>query len=414
MNTWINKTSFLSKAGLRTLITCTLIATSSQSYAWFWEKPKDIGGSNKLIDVMIVGNAVDGTVNFVDTETHMVIGTVDVAKDQWWRMLTDPINTFLLGFNVLREGSQRILDDSVVTLDGTTLIASRGWMGDVVAFDLTKTNTPMIWRYEMDGPRSDHMDISLDGSEISVSDTLKDKVVVLNSFTGKKISSFPTGAYAHGNDYSHSGKYIYNGSIGSILHPYSMNDAKGDKLLTIADAETHKVIKTYQFEWGLRPSVYTPDDKTMYAQFSYHRGFSTIDLETGEITATYDLPASDHGLENFSQYKDYPNNSAHHGMALSQDGKKLCLAGTIDNYIAVVDLESATTDNIIYGPETPYWASTGPNGNYCYVSNSYGDSLSVIDFATATEVARINVGSFPQRSRAVKVREGLLNGLFGW
>jgi len=410
MNTLVNKTSSLSK----TLITCALVAASSQSHAWFWEKPKDVGGSNELVDVMIVGNAVDGTVNFVDTDTHMVIGTVDVAKDQWWRMLTDPINTFLLGFNVLREGSQRILDDSVVTLDGTTLIASRGWMGDVVAFDLTKTNTPMIWRYEMDGPRSDHMDISLDGSEISVSDTLENKVVVLDPFTGKKIGGFPTGAYAHGNDYSHSGKYIYNGSIGSILHPYALNDAKGDKLLTIADAETHEVIKTYQFEWGLRPSVYTPDDKTMYAQFSYQRGFSTIDLETGNITATYDLPASDHGLENFPKFKDYPNNSAHHGMALSQDGKKLCLAGTIDNYIAVVDLENASTDNIIYGPETPYWASTGPNGDYCYVSNSYGDSLSVIDFATATEVARINVGSFPQRSRAVKVREGVLSGLFGW
>jgi len=404
------KNSPLSKA----LIACALIAACGQSHAWFWDKPSDVGGSNTLVDVMIVGNAVDGTVNFIDTDSHRVIGTVDIAKDQWWRMLTDPINTFLLGFNVLREGSQRILDDSVVTLDGTTLIASRGWMGDVVAFDLTKTNTPMIWRHEMDGPRSDHMDISLDGSQISVSDTLENKVVVLNSFTGIKMGEFPAGEYAHGNDYSHSGKYIYNGSIGSILLPYALNHAKGDKRLTIADANTHDVIKTYDFEWGLRPSVYTPDDKTMYAQFSYQRGFSTIDLETGDITATYGLPASDYGLENFPKFKDYPNNSAHHGMALSQDGKKLCLAGTIDNYIAVVDLESSTTDNIIYGPQTPYWASTGPNGMYCYVSNSYGDSLSVIDFATATEVARINVGAFPQRSRAVKVREGVLSGLFGW
>lgn len=409
-----NQPISLSKVGLRALITCILLVASSQSYAWFWEKPKPVGGSNELVDVMIVGNAVDGTVNFVDVDTHIVIGTVDVAKDQWWRMLTSPINTFMLGFNVLREGSQRILDDSVVTLDGKTLIASRGWMGDVVAFDLTRTNTPMKWRYKMDGPRSDHLDISLDGSEIAVSDTLKNKVVILNSYTGKKVGGFKTGAYAHGNDYSHSGKYIYNGSIGSVLHPYSMNDAKGEKLLTIADAETHEIIKTYEFEWGLRPSVYTPDDKIMYAQFSYQRGFSTIDLETGDIIATYDLPASDHGLENFPKYKDYPNNSAHHGMALSSDGRKLCLAGTIDNYIAVVDLESATTDNIIYGPETPYWAATGPKGENCYVSNSYGDSLSVIDFATGMEVARIDVGSFPQRSRAVKVTKGVLSGLFGW
>ena len=399
------------KNGLLFVLLCSVMASAN---AWWWEKPKDIEGSDELVDVMIVGNAVDGTVNFVDIERHLVIGTVDVAKDQWWRMLVDPINTLALGFNVLREGSQRILDDSVLTLDGSTLIVSRGWMGDIAAFDLTRTNTPMIWRHSVDGLRSDHMDISNDGQRIIVSDTLKNQIIVLNPFTGERITKIAAGAYAHGNDYSHSGKYIYNGSIGSVLLPYASNDDKGQKLLTIADAETHEVIRTYEFEYGVRPSVYTPDDKIMYAQFSYHRGFSKVDLITGEILDTYTLPASEHGEEKFPDFNDYPNNSAHHGLALSEDGKKLCVAGTIDDYIAIVDAETKAIDNIIYGPETPYWAATGPNGNYCYVSNSYGDSVSVIDFASATEVARIDVGAFPQRSRAVKVKAGVLEGLFGW
>lgn len=405
------KTKSTYKNGLLFVLLCSVMASAN---AWWWQKPKDIGGSTELVDVMIVGNAVDGTVNFVDVERHLVIGTVDVAKDQWWRMLVDPINTLALGFNVLREGSQRILDDSVLTLDGNTLIVSRGWMGDVVAFDLTRTNTPMLWRFEMDGPRSDHMDISNDGSRIIISDTLENKVVVLDPFTGSKITEFEAGDYAHGNDYSHSGKYIYNGSIGSVLIPYILNDKKGKRQLTIADADTHEIIRTHDFEYGVRPSVFTPDDTIMYTQFSYHRGFSKVDLITGEILDTYLLPESDHGAENFPNYKDYPNNSAHHGLALSADGNKLCVAGTIDDYIAIVDANTKVVDNIIHGPQTPYWAATGPNGNYCYVSNSYGDTLSVIDFASATEVARINVGAFPQRSRAVKVRAGILEGLFGW
>ena len=406
----LNKNSTY-KNGLLFVLLCSVMASAN---AWWWGKPKDIEGSNELVDVMIVGNAVDGTVNFVDVERHLVIGTVDVAKDQWWRLLVDPINTLALGFNVLREGSQRILDDSVLTLDGSTLIVSRGWMGDVVAFDLTRTDTPMLWRFEMDGPRSDHMDISNDGTRIIISDTLENKVVVLNPFTGHKITEFTAGDYAHGNDYSHSGKYIYNGSIGSVLLPYILNDKKGKRQLTIADADTHEIIRTHEFEFGVRPSVFTPDDAVMYTQFSYQRGFSKVDLVTGEILDTYPLPASDHGKENFTNFKDYPNNSAHHGLALSSDGKKLCVAGTIDDYIAIVDAETKVVDNIIHGPQTPYWAATGPNGNYCYVSNSYGDSVSVIDFASATEVARIDVGAFPQRSRAVKVKAGILEGLFGW
>lgn len=30
---------------------------------------------------------------------------------------------------------------------------------------------------------------------------------------------------------------------------------------------------------------------------------------------------------------DYPQNSAHHGMAMNPDESKLCVAGTIDDYV---------------------------------------------------------------------------------
>lgn len=375
---------------------------------------QQINRGENLIDVLVVGNAVDGTVDFIDVESLTVRGTINVTPDLWWRILTMPINGLGWGFNLLREGGQRVLDDVVVTKDGRTLIASRGWMGDVVAFDLSDPHTPMIWRYDLPGLRADHMDISPDGSQIVVSDTLRDRAHILNPFTGEKIGHFNTGSYAHGNDFSHDGKYIYNGSIGSILLSYFFNIFKGDRLLTIANAHTFEIEKVISFDWGLRPSAFTYDNSKMYAQFSYQRGFAEVDLVSREILSTYHLPASEYGLQNYRRFDDYPNNSAHHGLALSGDETKLCLAGTIDHYIAIVNLETRQTENIINGTELPYWASLGHRGKRCYISNSEGNSISVINFETAEEIARIQVGQFPQRSRAVQVQSGVLSTQFNW
>jgi len=40
------------------------------------------------------------------------------------------------------------------------------------------------------------------------------------------------------------------------------------------------------------------------------------------------------------------------------------------------------------------------------------DAISVIDYATATEVTRIPVGTFPQRERRGKAPESVLNTLY--
>ena len=58
-----------------------------------------------------------------------------------------------------------------------------------------------------------------------------------------------------------------------------------------------------------------------------------------------------------------------------------------------------TTQSITDVGLVPYWATTGPDGKYCYVSLSGDNSVSVIDYETGDEVSEIPVGNFPQRSR---------------
>ena len=59
----------------------------------------------------------------------------------------------------------------------------------------------------------------------------------------------------------------------------------------------------------------------------------------------------------------------------------------------------------------PYWATTSPNGRYCFVSLSGDDAISVIDYQTEAEVENIPTGKFPQRSRLGRVPESVISQL---
>jgi YVTN family beta-propeller protein len=106
--------------------------------------------------------------------------------------------------------------------------------------------------------------------------------------------------------------------------------------------------------------------------------------------------------------EDYPFDSAHHGLALSGDGSKLCVAGTISDYVAIVSRPGLTVDKYLSTGDQPYWATSSPDGRYCYVSNSLSDTVSVISFDGAQEVRRIPVGHHPQRIRVAPIPADVL------
>jgi len=41
------------------------------------------------------------------------------------------------------------------------------------------------------------------------------------------------------------------------------------------------------------------------------------------------------------------NDSRHHGLSISADGEKLCVAGTMDNYATIVDRKTLTAGKLI-------------------------------------------------------------------
>jgi YVTN family beta-propeller protein len=306
-----------------------------------------------------------------------------------------------------QEGGDRFVDDIAVSPDGNTLYVSRANLADLVAFNLVTHQ--MLWRFKVSGFHADHMALSPDGSQLVISATTAQEAQVIDTSTGTQIGTFPTGSYPHQNDYSADGKHIYNSSIGVISFPKALELLKGSLQVTVVDAKTLKVIKTYTFAHGVRPSVITPDEHYMYTELSYLNGFVEFDLTTGQITRTVNMPFSA-DAQNLNP-DNYPLNSAHHGLALSGDGSKLCDAGTIDNYVAIVSRPALTTDRIIPVGNMPYWATTSSDGNYCLVSNSKDNDVSVISYSTAQEITRVPVGTFPQRERVGAVPDAVINAL---
>jgi YVTN family beta-propeller protein len=190
-----------------------------------------------------------------------------------------------------------------------------------------------------------------------------------------------------------------------------MEWAKGTFQLTKVDARTLQVVQTWLFPHGIRPNVVEPDGRTMFTDLSYLNGFARFDLTTGQQVRTYRMPFSAAGAA--LRPDDYPQNSAHHGLALSGDGSRVCDAGTIDDYAAIVDAGDGSTVGSVTYPtgSLPYWATSSADGTLCFVSLSKADAVSVIDYATGHEVARVPVGAFPQRERTGAIDPAVLPDL---
>ncbi|XRQ04232.1 YncE family protein [Actinomadura welshii] len=387
------------------LLTCALLAAVT---ALAGAVPR--AEAAPLRDVMAVGNGQGGTVSFIDTATYENLGSMNLVPDLEERLAAmNPVER--IGYEVVNgiQGYRKLVDDIAVSPDGTTIYVSRGVLSDAVAFDIASGE--MLWRRKTEGFKADHAALSPDGTKFVVSATTASKSEVIDTATGELSATFATGTYPHANDYSPDGSILYNSSIGITSLPKVLNGLKGSRAVTAVDPETFEHLRTYEFQYGIRPAVFTRDNKTMYAQLSYLNGFVEYDLEAGEITRTVEMPFSERGAA--MRPDDYPQNSAHHGMAMNADESKLCMAGTIDDYVSIVSRPGLTTDGTVhYEPGAlPYWTQTSPNGHDCYVSLSEKNQISVIDYRTAREVARIDVGQYPQRERAAKLTPEAIGSL---
>jgi DNA-binding beta-propeller fold protein YncE len=374
-------------------------------------------------DVLVVSNNWAGTADLVDPHTFKRLARVNVIPDKAKRIAEiqkDPSAKSVFDFvrENIGEGHNQYVDDGFTSTNGRYVYFSRPSFADVVAIDL-KTRK-IAWRVKVDGYRSDHMALSPDGRRLLVSASTARNVNVIDTRRGRIVARFASGDQPHENNYSKDGKRIFHASIGTVYGPTddpSEDATKGERVFEIVDARTYEVERRIVMgpklaEFGrpnmssaVRPMAIAPGERFVYFQLSFLFGIVQYDLREDKVVAVLDLPlGAAMGLDR----TEYLLDSAHHGLAMNPKGTKLCVAGTMSKYAAIVTRQPFKLQRTVNVGDVPYWSQSSEDGKYCFVSVAGADRVSVISWKTAREVARIRVGDHPQRMRVGTVRASLL------
>jgi len=378
---------------------------------------------SKTWRVLYVGNNWDGTADVVGPRRFRKYSRLNIIPDKDQRMAEIQSNpddlAYFLGIReAVGEGHDQFVDDMFSSRNGRLLFVSRPSFADVVAISLRTRK--IVWRVKVDGNRADHMAISPDGNTLLVSASTAKLVDVIDTRKGQIVGRFPSGDQPHENNFSKDGRLIYHASIGSVFTPLdepAFDSTKGERVFQIVDARTLRVLKRIDMgkkldEFGapdmsgaVRPMALSPHERFLYFQVSFFHGFVEYDLQQDRVTRLANLPLSDEAKG--KRRDEYLLDSAHHGLSINRRGTKLCAAGTMSDYAAIVSRKTFAYRLAAFGKK-PYWSTNSAGGRYCFVSFSGDDVVSVISYAKAKEVARIPVGDHPQRMRMGKIQKGYL------
>jgi hypothetical protein len=443
MTTWRRATL----AAVAALALCALVVASASTAA---TQRGPAGGSKTPATerAVFVGNNWEGTADILRFDPgagqFTPIARLNIIPDIEERMqeiLTDPerLAFFLAIRMAVGEGNDQFVDDMYSTNDGRLLVVSRPSLADVVGIDIASGQ--IVWRFVVDGQRSDHMGLSPDGKHVAVSASTGNVVHILDMQTGQEVWRFPSGDSPHENTYSADGSRIFHASIGRVYTPTDQNvlaPSKGAEYFQIVDAKGRdrgRMIrqitnmgqrieddtcapdavanKCYtDMSSAIRPMALSPDERFIYFQVSFFHGFIEYDVVNDKVLRVAELPDFYGGPR-----ETYLLDSAHHGIAMNDAGTTLCVAGTMSDYAAMVSRENFGDFSILQKPEgehggaKPYWSTTSDDGEHCFVSWSGLDTISAISYATRQEVDEIPVGNpdddrraHPQRVRTGAVR----------
>ena len=416
-----------------------------------------------LREVMFVGNNWAGTATLVDARALKVLRTgIDFIPDKQQELADIRRDPEALAFYLAiqqgpGEGHDQYVDDMFSTKDGRYVAVSRPSFADVVWIDIAKAlagrSDVIVHEEQMDGRRTDHMGLSPDGRRLLVSDSTAAQVIEYSMVDetlpsgaritmGQRLRSFPSGETPHENNFTAGGDRIFHASIGKVytpgdetgIGPVELGDVadalKGDRWFQVVRNRDFAV--THRWDMGkeldeagypnmssaVRPMALAPDERFVYYQVSFFHGLIEFDTRAPDLNGTVDYTSG--GIDEprtgavtrvvplpnrvpTMPREQYVNDSAHHGLSIDENGETLCVAGTMDDYAALVDRKTMTykifddaSTGHSYGK--PYWTTEGLNGT-CWVSLSEADSVAVLDVKTKRELAYLPVGDHPQRVR---------------
>ena len=198
------------------------------------------------------------------------------------------------------------------------------------------------------------------------------------------VDSVDVGTGPHDIEVSHDGKTVYVGLI------------RGTEV-TVFDAASRRVIRKIPFDNNVRPIAVNRDESRLFVQLSHLHGFIVVEPSTGKILRRVAMPVPPHAAPLPASMPVDVN----HGLRITADGRYLIANGSLVDLVAIYALPDLRLVGTVPVGHDPNWITMSPDGTRCFVSNRGSDDISVIDLASRKEIARIKVGSYPQRMAAV-------------
>jgi DNA-binding beta-propeller fold protein YncE len=241
-------------------------------------------------------------------------------------------------------------------------VAARGRLG---AFDLATDK--MVWSTTLDGKCCERPQVTPDGKIVVVGADLQDYWYEVDAVTGKFIGKLeaPSSMNSHNLNLSADGKTVF-------MSP-------NNKVMTISDVKTRKIIKTIEFPDNIRVFVTNKDSSTLYVNNNNLLGFVIADVASGRVTKTVEVTSVNwHAKWDVTPRPRIPHGCPSHGIALTPDEKEIWVSDGIFNKIHIfsntADPKEIDTIDTTAGA---FWMTFGLDAKYAYASS--GD---IIDIAT--------------------------------
>ena len=332
------------------------------------------------VEVAFVANAEGAEIAIVDVAARSKIGWVSVNFAE---------------VESEGPGAPNYAQDTDISPDGRTLYVSRGYLGDVAAFDIGSGRP--LWTRPLNTMRADHMTLSRDGKTLFVSAFVDNRVYKLDAETGTITGHFVSGIFPHDIKISKDGTRLFNSSLGQMpSFPLPAGFKPNDKpeipvQLTVVDPGTLVIRDRIPMDIAMRPWQFNAAETGIYAELSNQHAIVHYDLAAKKVTRRLDLP-----MKAGITVKDWDFEAPFHGLALTEDGATLCLAGRGSDYAALVRTSDLSLIATVPVGDGPGWSEIADDGRTCLIANTRSDDLSFVSIADRKEVARLPIGNGPK------------------
>jgi hypothetical protein len=239
-------------------------------------------------------------------------------------------------------------------------VAARGRLG---AIDLATDK--MVWSVTLDGHCCERPQVTPDGKIVVVGGDLRDYWYEVDGRTGRFIGMLnaPESQGSHNLNLSGDGKTVF-------MSP-------NNKVMTISDVKTRKIIRTIRFPDNIRVFVLNKDSTRIYANNNNFMGYRVADVKTGRIIQSVEVTSVPWRARWFTSPRPHiPHGCPSHGIAITPDGKEIWVDDGIFNKIHIFSNtdhpQEIATINTTAGP---FWITFGLDAKYAFVSS--GDIIDV-------------------------------------